>query len=55
MRGIEAEVFNGVSNSRFKTIEISSAIDNEKYWVRKKAMSAEMDPRRSGEQFISQM
>lgn len=51
------EIFNGISNSKFKTIEeLAPAIDNEKnIGFIKRAMSAEMDPRRSGEQFISQM
>ena len=51
------EIFNGVSNSKFKTIEeLAPAIDNERnIGFIKRAMSAEMDPRRSGEQFISQM
>ena len=51
------EIFNGISNSKFKTIEeLAPAIDNERnIGFIKRAMSAEMDPRRSGEQFISQM
>ena len=51
------EIFNGISNSKFKTIEeLVPAIDNERnIGFIKRAMSAEMDPRRSGEQFISQM
>lgn len=51
------EIFNGISNSKFKTIEeLDPAIDNERnIGFIKRAMSAEMDPRRSGEQFISQM
>jgi hypothetical protein len=50
-------IFNGISNSKFKTIEeLAPAIDNERnIGFIKRAMSAEMDPRRSGEQFISQM
>lgn len=51
------EIFNGISNSKFKTIEeLAPAIDNERnIGFIKRAMSAETDPRRSGEQFISQM
>lgn len=51
------EIFNSISNSKFKTIEeLAPAIDNERnIGFIKRAMSAEMDPRRSGEQFISQM
>lgn len=51
------EIFNGISNSKFKTIEeLAPAIDNERnIGFIKRAMSAEMDTRRSGEQFISQM
>lgn len=51
------EIFNDISNSKFKTIEeLAPAIDNERnIGFIKRAMSAEMDPRRSGEQFISQM
>ena len=51
------EIFNGISNSKFKTIEeLAPAIDNERnIGFIKRTMSAEMDPRRSGEQFISQM
>ena len=51
------EIFNGISNSKFKTIEeLAPAIDNERnIGFIKRAMSAEMNPRRSGEQFISQM
>lgn len=51
------EIFNGISNSKFKTIEeLAPAIDNERnIGFIKRAMSAEIDPRRSGEQFISQM
>lgn len=51
------EIFNGISNSKFKTIEeLAPTIDNERnIGFIKRAMSAEMDPRRSGEQFISQM
>lgn len=51
------EIFNGISNSKFKTIEeLAPAIDNERnIGFIKRAMSAEIDPRRSSEQFISQM
>ena len=51
------EIFNGISNSKFKTIEeLAPVIDNERnIGFIKRAMSAEMDLRRSGEQFISQM
>lgn len=51
------EIFNGISNNKFKTIEeLAPAIDNERnIGFIKRVMSAEMDPRRSGEQFISQM
>ena len=51
------EIFNGISNSKFKTIEeLVPAIDNERnIGFIKRAMSDEMDPRRSGEQFISQI
>ena len=51
------EIFNDISNSKFKTIEeLAPAIDNERnIGFIKRVMSAEMDHRRSGEQFISQM